>query len=141
MNFRGWWSQQIEGPTDSLEQTFFYHYKEVHLCKLKLIKRIPNERLEYLVTDNEFSFTKDKTEWINTRLVFTITPQGQQTKIVFTHEGLVPSYECYAVCHDAWTSYIQGSLKDFINTGTGKPNSAEGGLNEELIKKWGLHKL
>ncbi len=137
-NFRGWWSQDIEGSTDQLHETFFYHYKDVHLSKIRLIEIVPNEKLVYIVVDNQFNFVKDKTEWINTKLIFEISKDGEKTKIKFTHEGLVPAYECYNVCEDAWTSYIQGSLKDLITTGKGKPNAKEGGLNAELVEKWGL---
>lgn len=137
-NFRAWWSEEIKGPTDQLNGIFFYHYKDVHLSKIKLIKIVPNEKLVYQVMDNQFNFTKDKSEWIGTKLIFELFPEGNQTKIVFTHEGLTPAYECYQVCEDAWTSYIQGSLKSLINTGKGKPNAKEGGLNAELVEKWGL---
>ena len=139
-NFRGWWSEDIEGNTDQLNETFFYHYKDMHLCKIKLIEIVPGKKLVYRVVANEFSFTKDKTEWINTKMVFDITPEGKQTKVTFTHEGLAPEYECYNVCHDAWTGFIQKSLKNLINTGKGEPNP-KGGTNEinaENIKKWNL---
>ncbi|MBS1667494.1 MAG: SRPBCC domain-containing protein [Bacteroidetes bacterium] len=137
-NFRTLWSEEIEGNTDKMGETFSYHYKDVHLCKMKLIEINPDKKLVYQVIDNEFNFTKDKTEWINTKLIFELNPEGTKTKIVFTHEGLVPTYECYQVCQDAWTSYIQGSLKNLIETGTGKPNGKETGLNAELVEKWGL---
>jgi hypothetical protein len=137
-NFRAWWSAEIEGKTDQLNETFFYHYKDVHLCKIKLIETVADKKLVYQVIANQFNFTKDKTEWVNTRLVFDLTTEGHKTKVVFTHEGLVPEYECYNICRDAWTSYIQGSLKNFIETGKGKPNGKEGGLNAELVEKWGL---
>lgn len=137
-NFRAWWSEEIEGDTDTVGEIFFYHFKDVHLCKIKLIEMVTNKKLVYLVMDNEFNFIKDKTEWINTKLIFDVSTEGNKTKIVFTHEGLVPEYECYNVCNDAWTSYIQGSLKNYIETGTGKPNGKEGGLNAELVEKWGL---
>ena len=137
-NFRAWWSEEIKGKTDQLNKTFFYHYKDVHLCKIKLIEIVADKKLIYQVIENEFNFTKDKTEWINTKLIFDLSTEGDKTKIVFTHEGLVPEYECYNVCHDAWTSYIQGSLKNFIEAGKGKPNGKEGGLNAELVEKWGL---
>lgn len=137
-NFRAWWSDEIEGSTDKLNETFFYHYKDVHLCKIKLIEMIPDERLVYQVVDNHFNFTQDKSEWIDTKLIFDISGDGKKTKVKFTHEGLVPEYECYDVCHDAWTSYIQGSLQSLITTGKGKPNPKEGGLNAELVEKWGL---
>lgn len=137
-NFRGWWSVEIEGNTDKLGETFFYHHKDVHFCKIKLIEMVADKKLVYQVIDNEFNFTKDKNEWVNTQLIFDLSTEGNKTKVVFTHEGLVPAYECYPVCNDAWTSYIQGSLKNFIETGTGKPNEKEGGLNAELVEKWGL---
>jgi hypothetical protein len=139
-NFKGWWSEDIEGATDKLDETFFYHYKELHLCKLKLIEMIPNQRLVYQVLANEFSFIKDKTEWVNTKLVFNISKDGNQTQVKFTHEGLVPDDECYNVCHDAWTGFIQKSLKNLIDTGKGEPNPKDGTneINAENIKKWNL---
>lgn len=137
-NFRAWWSEEIEGKTDQLNETFLYHYKDVHLCKIKLVEMVADKKLVYLVTENEFNFVKDKTEWVGTKLIFEINPEEDKTKIVFTHEGLVPEYECYNVCRDAWSGYIQGSLMNLITTGKGKPNGAEGGLNAELVKKWGL---
>lgn len=137
-NFRAWWSEEIDGETGILGKAFFYHYKDVHLCKVKLIEELRNKKLVYLVTDNEFSFVEDKTEWINTKLIFEIFEEENQTKVIFTHDGLTKADECYEVCNDAWNGYIQGSLKSLIETGVGKPNAKEGGLNAELVKKWGL---
>ncbi len=37
-NVRGWWSEEIEGSTDRLNDEFRYHYKDVHVCKMKLIE-------------------------------------------------------------------------------------------------------
>ena len=77
------------------------------------------------MTDNHFSFTEDKTEWKGTKVVFDVAKDGDKTEIHFTHEGLVPAYECYNVCSDAWGSYIRGSLKSLIATGKGSPNPTE----------------
>lgn len=137
-HFRAWWSEEIEGNTEKLGETFLYHYKDIHLCKLKLEEEIPNVKLVYLVTDNEFNFIKDKTEWVNTKLIFDISKDGKQTKVSFTHEGLTPLDECFEICNDSWANYIQGSLKNLIETGIGNPNAKEGGLNAELVEKWGL---
>ncbi|SJZ51449.1 SRPBCC family protein [Sediminibacterium ginsengisoli] len=137
-NVRGWWSESIEGNTDQLNEEFLYYYKDVHISKMKIIEYIPGKMIVWQVLNNHFSFTKDKTEWNGNRIVFEITPKGDKTELRFTQEGLTPANECYSVCHDAWTSYIQGSLKDLITTGKGKPNAKEGGLNEELIEKWKL---
>lgn len=139
-NFRGWWSEDIEGNTGKLDETFFYHYKDIHLCKLKLIEAVPGKRLVYLVVENEFNFIKDKSEWVNTKLIFDIVSNGNDTVVNFIHDGLVPEYECYQVCNDAWSGYITNSLKSYIEAGKGNPNPKDkDGFNAELAKKWNLN--
>lgn len=121
-NFRAWWSEEIEGNTDQLNEVFFYHYEDIHLCKIKLTEIVPDKKLVYQVLDNQFNFIEDKTEWIGTQLIFEITEDGDKTKVQFTHKGLVPDYECYPICFDSWTRYIQKSLYLLITTGKGEPN-------------------
>jgi hypothetical protein len=138
-NFRAWWSEEIEGETDKLNATFVYHYKDVHICKLKLVEEIPGKKLVYEVLDNQFNFVDDKTEWIGTKLIFDIAAEGDKTKVKFTHEGLVPQYEFYKVCNDAWSNYINNSLYKLITTGKGQPNPENAdGFNAELADKWKL---
>ena len=138
-DFRAWWSEDIEGPTDKLNEEFFYHYKDIHLCKMKLIEVDENKKLVYQVLENEFNFINDKTEWVGTKLIFEITTEENKTKVKFTHEGLVPDCECYEVCNDAWTGYIKNSLYKLITFGKGEPNPKDKeGFNAELAKKWKL---
>lgn len=121
-NVRGWWSEEIEGPTDQLNGVFDYHYEDVHRCQIKVVALEPNKKVEWLVLSNYFKFTKDNTEWTNTRMVFEISRKDDKTQIRLTHIGLVPAYECYDICQNAWTHYIQESLRDLIATGKGQPN-------------------
>ncbi len=138
-DFRAWWSEDIEGPTDQLNETFFYHYKDVHLCKIKLIELVSDEKLVYKVLDNQFSFIEDKNEWVNSKLIFEISKESDQTKVKFTHEGLTPDDECYEICNDAWGNYIKKSLYNLITKGKGEPNPKEtDGFNAEIVKKWQL---
>ncbi|SHL16056.1 Uncharacterized conserved protein YndB, AHSA1/START domain [Chitinophaga jiangningensis] len=121
-NVRGWWSEQIEGRTDALNEVFDYHYQDVHRCRMRIIEFVPNQKVVWLVEENYFNFTQDKTEWNNTRISFEIKQKGDQTALLFTHIGLVPDYECYNICSDAWGTYITQSLKSLIETGKGNPN-------------------
>ena len=140
-NVRGWWSENIDGNTNKLYAEFLYHYKDVHICKMKIIEFVPDKKVVWLVLENQFNFTKDQREWKGNKLVFEISEKDNQTQLHFTQFGLTSDYECYNVCHDAWTSYFQGSLKNLITTGKGKPNTkADDSLNKELIEKWGLPK-
>ena len=124
-NPRGWWSEEIEGGTEKLDDEFAYRYKDVHNCTMKLIEVTPNKKVVWLVKDNYFSFTKDTSEWTGTRIVFEISEKDNKTQLRFTHMGLVKAYECFDVCSSAWTRYIQQSLRNLITTGKGQPNTKE----------------
>ncbi|MNS60481.1 hypothetical protein D3C72_934840 [compost metagenome] len=122
-NVRGWWSEEIEGNTNQVNDVFTYHYEDIHRCQIKLTEVIPYEKVVWLVIDNYFNFTKDKSEWTGTTISFEISKKNNQTQIRFTHLGLVPEYECYTICRDAWSNYIHNSLRSLIMTGKGQPNS------------------
>jgi hypothetical protein len=143
-NVRGWWSEEIEGRTDKLNDEFKYHFEDIHRCHLKLIEVIPGKKVVWLVMDNYFKlgifedashhlrsndrFTNDKSEWTGTKISFEISEkdnksEGYRTQIRFTHLGLVPGYECFDVCSNGWNHYIRQSLLSLITTGKGEPNS------------------
>lgn len=139
-NLRGWWSEEIEGNTEKLNEEFFYHYKDIHLSKMKLVELVPEKKVVWLVLDNSFNFIEDKTEWVGSKLVFEISKEGDKTKVKFTHEGLLPQDECFEVCNESWTNYIQNSLRKLITTGKGEPNPKEDdGFNAEIAEKWKLN--
>ncbi|GGG99856.1 hypothetical protein GCM10007415_39630 [Parapedobacter pyrenivorans] len=124
-NVREWWSENIEGDTDKLGSEFVYHYQDVHRSRMRIVKWIPNKTVEWQVLDNYFKFTKDSREWTGTHIRFEISERDGKTLLEFTHQGLVPTYECFQICHDAWTHYIQESLKELILTGKGSPTPKE----------------
>ena len=106
---------------------------------MKLVELVPGKKLVYQVLDNQFSFAKDKSEWTNTKLIFDISNEDNTTKILFTHEGLVPDYECFEICNEAWGNYIKNSLYNFITNGKGQPNLKESdGFNAQIVEKWRL---
>jgi hypothetical protein len=122
-NVRGWWSENIEGGTEKLNDEFTYLVRDLHKCTMKLIEVIPGKKVVWLVLDNYFSFTEDKTEWIGTKIEFDVTKKGNKTQVHFIHWGLVPAYECYNICFEAWSGYINNSLRNLITTGKGQPNT------------------
>jgi len=121
-NPRGWWSEEIEGSTDKLGDEWKYHYEDVHRCTMKITEFIPNKKVVWDVVDNYFNFTQDKTEWIGNKIIFQIARSGDKTEVRFMQLGLVPEYECFDICSNAWGSYITGSLRNLITTGKGQPN-------------------
>src|SRR5690349_2735852 len=100
-NVRGWWSGEIEGGTDKLNDEFNYRYEDAHRCVMKLIEVVPNKKVVWLVKENYFKFTQDTTEWTNTKIIFEISAVGDKTQIRLTHEGLNSEYECFDICSNA----------------------------------------
>lgn len=140
-NVRGWWSENIEGSTDTLNSEFYYHYKDVHETNVRIVVLVPAKKVVWHVLENYFSFTKDKSEWKDTKIIFDIAKKDDKTEVTFTHEGLVPQYECYEVCNEAWTHYMRDSLQALIATGKGQPSPKEQEevFNSHLMEKWNLN--
>lgn len=124
-NVRGWWSGEIDGPTDELGGAFTYRYKDLHYSKQTITELVPGRRVAWRVTDSYLGFVADEREWNGTTIAFDIAAHGETTELRFTHAGLVPAHECYGACASAWSSYIQGSLRSLIETGVGEPNARE----------------
>lgn len=122
-NVRGWWSEEVEGGTSKTNDVFDYHFEDVHRCKMKLTEVVPGKKVVWQVLDNYFKFTKDNHEWAGNTIIFEISQKDDQTQLRFTQVGLVPQYECFEVCCNAWTNYIQNSLRSLITLGKGKPNA------------------
>lgn len=124
-NVRGWWSENIEGNTGEAGSTFRYHYQDVHRATIKITELVPGKRIVWQVEDNHFKFTEGADEWTGTAIVFAISEQEGKTQLQFTHKGLVPAFECFQLCSDAWTHYIQDSLKNLVLQGKGSPTPRE----------------
>ena len=124
-NVRGWWSGDIEGATDKLGAEFTYRYGDLHRSTQKITELDPNKRVAWHVLDSRLNFVKDKKEWNGTDIVFDITKKNGKTELRFTHNGLVPAFECYGDCSGAWGFYVNDSLRKLITRGKGEPNKKE----------------
>ena len=118
-NVRGWWQGEIAGNTDVLNEEFEYRMPGVHYSKQKITELVPGQKIVWLVTDSKLEFAKDKSEWTGTKISFDITVVDGKTQVRFTHTGLVPAFECYDNCSNAWGMLVGRSLSSLIDTGVG----------------------
>ena len=119
-NVRAWWPGEIEGNTTKLNDEFIYRYKKIHYSKQKLVEVIPGKKVVWLVTDSSLNFVENKTEWTGTKIIFEISEKNNKTQIRFTHQGLIPQYECFDSCSNAWSDIIRKGLHGLITTGKGQ---------------------
>ena len=116
-----WWSAEVEGPTDVEGETFTFRVKDLHRSQIRVSELVPGERVVWTVLENYMSFVEDQTEWVDTQIRFDLTKRDGGTDVRFTHVGLLPDHECYAVCSKAWDYYLRESLPNLVTTGEGKP--------------------
>jgi len=124
-NVRGWWTGEIEGSTNKLNDEFTYSFPPYHYSKHKLVEMIPGKKIVWLVTDSSLNFVEDKTEWNGTSISFDIAEKDGKTEVRFTHHGLAPKNECYDACSHAWTGYITDSLYNLITVGQAEHQNQE----------------
>jgi hypothetical protein len=130
---RGWWSEDLEGRTDVVGEEFTFRAKDIHRSRIRITELIPGERVVWRVLDNYMNFVHDQTEWKDTEIRFDIARTDDGTEIRFTHAGLVPDYECFDICSNAWGFYINSSLRELITTGAGEPILKEDGRAAQRV--------
>jgi hypothetical protein len=121
-NVRGWWSEELEGDSEKLNDEFIYRHGDIHYSKHKLIEIIPDEKVVWLTLDSKLTFVEKQDEWNGTKMVFEISKQDGKTRLDITHLGLVPEFQCYEGCFNGWTHYLKSSLLPLIATGKGNPD-------------------
>ena len=122
-NVRGWWSEALVGKSEHLQDEFSYRHGSFHYSKHKLTEVIPNKKIVWLTLESNLTFVEHHKEWNGTCMIFEISEQGGKTKLNITHQGLVPSLQCFDGCSKGWTHYLENSLLPLITTGKGKPDS------------------
>lgn len=118
-NVGGWWQGEITGASSKVNDEFDYRMKDIHFSRQRVTELVPFKKITWLVTDSNLSFTSSKTEWTGTTIHFDISAKDGKTELRFTHEGLVPAFQCYGGCSNGWTKLIQESLHSLITTGKG----------------------
>lgn len=116
-----WWATPafkgtFEGQSTKLNDEFIVRFGDAHYSKQRLIEFIPDKKVVWLVTDSLLGWIKsNKTEWTGTKMIFELTPNGDDAILKFTHEGLFPEQECYSNCVKGWNMLIKENLFNALN--------------------------
>ena len=114
-----WWARtsfmpgvegEVSGASTQVGDEFVYSYSDIHRSRQRVVELVPERRVVWLVTEGYLNFVEQADEWAGTRIVFDIEPDGEQTTLTFTHEGLTPSLPCYDSCSGGWNVILPSTL-------------------------------
>lgn len=124
-NVTGWWTENMEGSSKRIGDTFTVTFSETYIT-LRVAEQRTNFRIAWEVIDCYKHFLQNPKEWVGTTVCFDIEQVNYVgSRVRFTHVGLVEPLACYDICSDAWGRYLLGSLKALITTGKGYPDQKE----------------
>lgn len=112
-----WWPEDVEGETAKLNDEFIFRSGGSHFSRNKVIELVPDQRVVWLVTEGIRK--TDNFEWTGTRMIYELTPKGENTLIEYTYDGPVRKDECdrlVQICD----LVIKEMLYDFISKGKAK---------------------
>ncbi|HWK02436.1 MAG TPA: SRPBCC domain-containing protein [Puia sp.] len=82
-----WWPEEFEGESIKLNTEFVFRMGDMHYSKNKVVEFVPNKKVVWVTTE---SIRKtDNFDWTGTKFIFELTPQGDNTSLKFTYDGIV----------------------------------------------------
>lgn len=117
-----WWSS-VENSASKEGFVFKISFGVESYWKFKVLELIKSEKIiwECIESHQDHNLAGIDEEWLNSKLHWRISEIDGNVKVGFLHEGLVSTGVCYDVCSTAWDFYILDSLKNYLETGNGKP--------------------
>jgi len=118
---QGWWTPDCDVPSQVGDLLKVRFGEMFHTYEIKSL--LPYEEVTWNCVEhfhNMPGLTKFD-EWVGTRLSFRLLALEEGTQLLFEHEGLTEQLECYPHCSERWPFFLGVSLKEYVETGTGKP--------------------
>lgn len=116
-----WWSTNHEGRADNVGDVFTVRFGSGDRYTIRIAELEPGERVVWDVTDSFQGWVADPSEWVGTRIAWTIKKEANGVSIDMTHVGLAPNLECFDRCKQGWDYLAQESLFRYLTEGKGRP--------------------
>lgn len=117
-----WWTSYFEGSSRQLNDQFTVRFGPTFVT-FRVAEIDEGRKIVWEVEDCYLDWLQNKQEWKATFLVWELITEGKETRIDFTHLGLVPEIECYQDCVKGWNFYAKESLLKLLNEGVGLPET------------------
>jgi uncharacterized protein YndB with AHSA1/START domain len=109
----GWWTSTTKGDC-KVGGVIHFQFGDRGFFDMKVLELSPNQRVLWQVMDGP-------AEWIGTKVSFDLKQEGEQTTVLFKHEGWKEPVEFMHHCSTKWAVFLM-SLKSLVETGKGAPS-------------------
>ena len=111
-----WWPEEFEGESIKLNTEFVFRTGDAHYSKNKVVEFVPNKKVVWVTTESIRE--TDNFDWTGTKFIFELTPQGDNTSLKFTYDGVVLENEsdrlaqiCDMTIKEMFYNFITGGQK------------------------------
>ena len=108
----GWWTTDTRGSSD-VGRAIEFHFGTRGRIDMKVLELGPAMRVLWQVVDGP-------ADWIGSKVSFDLKQEGEQTTVLFKHQGWSEQSEFMHHCSTKWASFLM-SLKSLVETGKGAP--------------------
>lgn len=108
----GWWTSTTKGDANA-RGTIHFQFGDRGFFDMRVLELEADRRVVWEVIAGA-------AEWIGTRVIFELKQEGEQTTVLFQHQGWKEPVEFMHHCSTKWASFLM-SLKSFVETGKGAP--------------------
>ena len=111
-----WWTSDVkaEDKTGTISEFGFYNHKAIHYMKIIDLK--PSSEVKWICQKSPIE------EWLQTELTFRIKEGTDGNQIQFIQSGFKSTEQGFGRFNYSWGVYLT-SLKKFVETGKGSPNT------------------
>jgi len=117
INLKKWWPEDFEGEDIKLNSEFVFTTGDSHYSKNKVVEFVPTTKLVWLATKGIRK--TDNFEWTGTKMIFELTPKGNNTILKFTYDGVVLENESERLVQICDMT-VKEMFYNFIINGKGK---------------------
>jgi uncharacterized protein YndB with AHSA1/START domain len=107
-----WWTSDTTGQTE-VGGVIHFQFGDRGSFDMKVLELDPAKRVVWEVV-------KGPTEWVGTKVIWDLKPQGEGTTILFKHQDWREPVEFMHHCSTKWATFLM-SLKAMLETGKGTP--------------------
>jgi uncharacterized protein YndB with AHSA1/START domain len=107
----GWWTDDTKGVAE-VGGVLQFRFPAGGF-DMEVIEQRPSEHVKWKVVDGP-------QEWVGTTIDWQLRPEGDNTILLFKHQGWKEPVEFMHHCSTKWATYLM-SLKSLVETGDGAP--------------------